>query len=263
VGKVFVTGHFDDLRRRDVRFLEEAYYLGEVHVLLWGDEGSTNKFPVKERLYFLESLRYVAEVTVVEKPKNEDELSGKLEGCWAVRESQHSPAKRQFCEKVGMTYEVFSDAELEGVRIGGIGSKYTTKRKRVLVTGCYDWLHTGHVRFFEEVSEYGDLFVVVGHDANIALLKGAGHPHFKEEERRYMVQAIRFVSHALISSGNGWLDAEPEIERIRPDIYAVNEDGDKPEKKEYCREHGIEYLVLKRLPKAGLPRRESTVLRGF
>jgi hypothetical protein len=78
-----------------------------------------------------------------------------------------------------------------------------------------------------------------------------------------MCQAIRFVAQALISSGEGWLDAEPEIERIRPDIYAVNEDGDRPEKRKYCEAHGIEYRVLARLPKEGLPRRQSTALRGF
>jgi hypothetical protein len=58
-------------------------------------------------------------------------------------------------------------------------------------------------------------------------------------------------------------DAEPEIARIKPNIYAVNEDGDQPEKRAFCEEHGLEYVVLKRLPKVGLPRRESTVLRGF
>jgi glycerol-3-phosphate cytidylyltransferase-like family protein len=119
------------------------------------------------------------------------------------------------------------------------------------------------VRFFEEVSEYGDVYAVVGHDANIELLKGKGHPQFRQDERRYMVQAIRFVTQCLISTGHGWLDAEPEIRRIRPDIYAVNEDGDKPEKKDFCAANGIQYLVLKRLPKPGLPRRESTKLRGF
>jgi cytidyltransferase-like protein len=263
VGKVFVTGHFDDLRVRDVRFLEEASRLGEVHVLLWGDEGSANKFPVKERLYFLESLRYVGEVMVVEKPKNKDELPGRIEGCWAVRESENHKSKRRFCEKAGMTYHVIPDAALGGFPISGRGSKPEVPHKKVLVTGCYDWLHTGHIRFFEEVSEYGDLFVVVGHDANIALLKGAGHPQFGEKERCYMVKAIRFVTNSMVSSGNGWLDAEPEIERLKPDIYAVNEDGDKEEKRKYCQEHGIEYLVLKRLPKAGLTRRESTTLRGF
>jgi hypothetical protein len=78
-----------------------------------------------------------------------------------------------------------------------------------------------------------------------------------------MVGAIRFVRQALISSGHGWMDAEPEIESIKPDIYAVNEDGDQPEKREFCEQHGLEYVVLKRTPAAGLPRRESTQLRGF
>jgi hypothetical protein len=59
------------------------------------------------------------------------------------------------------------------------------------------------------------------------------------------------------------MDAEPEFEKIRPDIYAVNEDGDRPEKRAFCERHGIEYRVLKRLPKEGLPRRQSTALRGF
>ena len=59
------------------------------------------------------------------------------------------------------------------------------------------------------------------------------------------------------------MDAEPEIARIKPDLYVVNEDGDKPEKRQFCRKQGIEYVVLKRLPKEGLTRRTSTDLRGF
>src|SRR5262249_15493244 len=135
--------------------------------------------------------------------------------------------------------------------------------RKVVVTGCYDWFHSGHVRFFEECCELGDLYVVVGHDANIKLLKGEGHPLFPASQRCYMAGAIRFCSVALISTGNGWMDAEPEFLKIKPDLYAVNEDGDKPEKREFCQKYGIEYRVLKRQPKAGLPRRESTKLRGF
>ncbi|MCX7825549.1 MAG: adenylyltransferase/cytidyltransferase family protein, partial [Verrucomicrobiae bacterium] len=136
-------------------------------------------------------------------------------------------------------------------------------RKKVIVTGCYDWLHSGHVRFFEECSEYGDLYVTVGNDKTIGELKGAGHPLFPQDERRYLCASIRYVRQALVSTGMGWLDAAPEIERIRPDIYAVNEDGDRPEKREFCAERGIQYLVLKRTPKEGLARRSSTSLRGF
>jgi hypothetical protein len=67
----------------------------------------------------------------------------------------------------------------------------------------------------------------------------------------------------MISSGSGWMDAEPEIEEIRPAFYVVNEDGDQPEKRAFCRAHGIEYVVLERLPHAGLQARSSTALRGF
>ena len=78
-----------------------------------------------------------------------------------------------------------------------------------------------------------------------------------------MVASIRYVTQALLSSGNGWMDAEPEIALIKPDMYAVNEDGDKVEKKAFCEAHDIEYVVLQRLPKEGIPKRESTALRGF
>jgi bifunctional ADP-heptose synthase (sugar kinase/adenylyltransferase) len=104
---------------------------------------------------------------------------------------------------------------------------------------------------------------VIGHDANVRLLKGEGHPLFPKEERRYLVESVRHVRQALVSSGTGWLDAEPEIEALRPEIYVVNEDGDKPEKRSFCEAKGIEYVVLKRKPKPGLPRRQSTDLRGY
>jgi cytidyltransferase-like protein len=136
-------------------------------------------------------------------------------------------------------------------------------RKKVIVTGCYDFFHSGHVRFFEEASELGDLSVVVGNDENVRLLKGAGHPLFTAAERRFNVGAVRYVKQALVSTGMGWMDAEPEIAWIKPDLYVVNEDGDKPEKRQFCRKQGIEYVVLKRLPKEGLTRRTSTDLRGF
>jgi hypothetical protein len=74
---------------------------------------------------------------------------------------------------------------------------------------------------------------------------------------------MKNVAHAVISSGSGWLDAEPEMRVVAPRWYIVNKDGDKPEKRRYCEERGIEYVVLKRIPREGLPRRTSTDLRGF
>lgn len=275
--KVLVLGGFDDLRSRDVRFLQEAARLGAVEVLLFSDRAAdfsadrAPAFPVEERRYLVQAIRYVSAVRVIDEFRDPASI---VAGCahgakaWAVREADASPTARSFCESAGLEYMVIRDEELEGFP-GRTPAQATPAppgapaRKRAIVTGCYDWLHSGHVRFFEEVSELADLYVTVGSDRNIEHLKGEGHPLFPEDERRYMVGSIRYVKQALVASGWGWLDAEPDIEIIRPDIYAVNEDGDRPEKREFCESHGIEYRVLRRLPRPGLPARQSTDFRGF
>ncbi|MGD0382387.1 MAG: adenylyltransferase/cytidyltransferase family protein [Thermoguttaceae bacterium] len=269
---VVVSGSFDNIKSPHVRFLQEAARLGPLRVLLWSDEvvrhleGKTPKFPQAERMYILESLRYVQGVTLCTGTVRIDALpqcEGPRPAIWAVDEASDTPAGRDYCRSRGLEYRVLRGADLAGFPPEPADAAETPSRKRVIVTGCYDWFHSGHVRFFEEASTLGDLYAVVGHDANIEFLKGKGHPLYGEQERRYMVQSVRFVKQALISSGMGWLDAEPEIEHIKPDIYMVNEDGDRPEKKQYCEAHGIEYQVLKRIPKDGLPRRVGTELRGF
>jgi cytidyltransferase-like protein len=254
-----------------VRFLHEASKLGDVHLLLWPDEavraleGREPKFPQEERLYFLQAVRYASQVTLITgqiEPDALPDVDGLQPEMWVVNEASDFPAKRTFCAEQGIAYRILKDRDLGGFPMPPANGR-PSGRKKVIVTGCYDWLHSGHVRFFEETSALGDLYVVVGHDANVRLLKGEGHPMFSQEERRYMVQAIRHVTQALVSTGQGWMDAAPEIARLQPDIYAVNEDGDKPEKRTFCAEHSLEYAVLKRAPAEGLPRRQSTDLRGF
>jgi len=266
---VIVSGPFDDIRAKDLRFLEESAKLGPLQVRLWADAlihhrtGQAPKFPLAERRYFLEAVRYVTEVTAVETLAEADTLpAGTTPGMWADVEQPANAGRAEWCARNGFPYRVFRPAELAGFPVPP-PMPSTPGRKKVVVTGCYDWFHSGHVRFTEEVGAYGDLYVIVGHDANIRLLKGEGHPLLSEHERRYVVGSIKYVKEALISSGDGWLDADPEIRRLKPDIYAVNEDGDKGGKREYCQQLGIEYLVLKRTPAPGLPKRSSTDLRGF
>lgn len=129
--------------------------------------------------------------------------------------------------------------------------------KKVMVSGCYDLLHSGHVMFFETAAKYGELYVCLGSDKNIELLKN-NKTQFNENERLYMVQSIKFVHQAMIASGLGYLDYEAEMMEIRPDIFIVNEDGDQPKKRSLCEKYGVEYLVLTRDPKKGLPVRSSS-----
>jgi cytidyltransferase-like protein len=131
------------------------------------------------------------------------------------------------------------------------------KTKKVLVSGCFDLLHGGHIAFFKTAASYGDLYVSVGRDDNLFNLKGK-KPYFSEEERLYIVKSIRYVSEAFLASGSGMLDFEPDLKRIRPDIFLVNYDGSTPEKEKLCRQLGIEYIVLERIPEPGLPARSSS-----
>lgn len=130
-------------------------------------------------------------------------------------------------------------------------------RKKVFVSGCYDLLHGGHVAFFKTAAAYGDLYVSVGRDENLLMLKGK-KPVFSEQERLYIVKSIRYVHDAFLGSGVGMLDFEPDLRRMKPDVFIVNSDGHKPEKEAICRELGIEYLILERIPEPGLPERSSS-----
>ncbi|MEI8235283.1 MAG: adenylyltransferase/cytidyltransferase family protein [Verrucomicrobiota bacterium] len=263
---VLVSSAFDDLRSRDLRFLQEAARFGEVHALLETDAavcartGRPPRFPYAERLYFLQAVRFVQAVHPYGGASSLPPL-GFPPDLWVLREADNVAA-RQAAAQSGIAWRVLPEAQLDGFPAPGI--RPSSGRKKVVVTGCYDWLHTGHIAFFEEVAALGDVYVCLGNDANIRELKGEGHPLFKASERLFVTGAIRHVTEALVSTGRGWMDAEQEIlHHIRADIYAVNEDGDKPEKAAFCRRHGIQYAVLRRTPKAGLAPRSSTLLRGF
>lgn len=132
--------------------------------------------------------------------------------------------------------------------------------KKVFVSGCYDLLHSGHVEFFRQAAQFGDLYVGIGSDATI--LEYKHHKSvYSEQERLFMVKSIRYVKDAFINAGSGVMDFVPTVEALRPDLLVVNEDGGSDEKRRFCEEHGIGYVVLKRVPQVGLQARSSTDLK--
>ncbi len=133
-------------------------------------------------------------------------------------------------------------------------------RKKVFVSGCYDMLHSGHVAFFEEAAQLGDLYVGIGSDSTIYQLKSRKTIN-TEEERLYMVKSLKAVKDAWINKGSGLLDFVEEVKKLKPDIFFVNTDGHTPAKEEFCRNHGIKYVVSKRVPHGNLPTRSTTALR--
>jgi glycerol-3-phosphate cytidylyltransferase-like family protein len=170
---VVLSGAFDDLRSAHVRLPQEAGRLGPVHVLLWSDKqvnAQTSrplKFQQEERLYLLESLRYVQRVAVPAVLFDPDTLPHAgppppnilLVTC----DSEDSLQRRSFAKARGLDYRVIRAAQLAGFPADDAPEpphrepalQPERKRPRVLVSGCFDWFHSGHVRFFEEASALG------------------------------------------------------------------------------------------------------------
>jgi len=134
-------------------------------------------------------------------------------------------------------------------------------RKKVFVSGCFDILHSGHITFLKEASQFGDLHVGLGSDKTVYDLKGRKTIN-SEDERLYMLEALSCVHSVKINSGSGILDFLEDMNQLQPDIFIVNEDGHTPEKEQICKDLSIEYKVLRRIPHANLPIRSTTSLRN-
>ena len=133
--------------------------------------------------------------------------------------------------------------------------------KKVFVSGCYDLLHSGHIEFFIQASQYGDLYVGIGSDQTYLDYKHR-KPMFPQEERLFMVKSIKYVKDAFINTGHGVIDYVPTMDIVKPDIFVVNAEGGSEEKRRICEERGIQYIELERTPHEGLQARSSSSLKA-
>ena len=135
------------------------------------------------------------------------------------------------------------------------------KRKKVFVTGCFDMLHSGHVAFLREAAMLGDVYVGIGSDETVGKLKGK-FPINNQDERQYMLEALRCVTRCSVNSGSGIMDFVTNADVLTADILFVNEDGHTPEKEDFCKKNNIQYAISKRIPHGSLPSRSTTALRS-
>jgi cytidyltransferase-like protein len=136
----------------------------------------------------------------------------------------------------------------------------TSETQCVMVSGCFDLLHSGHIAFLEQASAYGQLHVAIGSDRTVRDLKGRP-PITSEQERLYMMRSLKCVHDAFISTGSGVMDFLPELQRLRPDIFFLNKDGDTPSKRQAVEAEGVRYVVAERIPQQNMAPRSSTALR--
>jgi len=99
------------------------------------------------------------------------------------------------------------------------------KGKIVLAAGKFDILHLGHISYLEQARELagdtGELVVVIALDRTIVRERGAP-PVFPQEQRRKIVESLKFVDRALI--GLDTSDHTLIVSEVKPDIIALGYD---------------------------------------
>ena len=130
--------------------------------------------------------------------------------------------------------KVFHDAH----ELAGHLAPLRAKGMRLVTTnGCFDIIHSGHVRYMSEAAGLGDLLVVgVNADEVVTRLKGSGRPVRKEDDRVLCVAALCMVDAAFIFREN---DPRTFLEILKPDIHVKGGDytGDIIER-EVVERHG-------------------------
>ncbi len=97
-------------------------------------------------------------------------------------------------------------------------------RKVVFTNGCFDIIHTGHVRYLKMAKGYGDFLVVaVNSDESVRALKGVARPINPQEERVEVLAALGMVDYVTVFD-----EADPHrvIAELLPDVLVKGGDWD-------------------------------------
>lgn len=120
------------------------------------------------------------------------------------------------------------------------------KMGKTLVTtnGCFDLLHTGHIRYLQDAAMLGDILVVgINSDASVSRLKGPSRPICTEHDRVLLISSLKTVDYAFVFN-------EPDpcafLAVLQPDVHVKGGDytpGDLPETKVVERSGGRVVIV--------------------
>ena len=99
-----------------------------------------------------------------------------------------------------------------------------------MISGGFDPIHIGHIRYMQEAKKLGDKLIVVINNDNW-LRKKKGKEFMPEIERKEIIEAISGVDEVVISNhikNTKDMSVCCELMKIKPDIFANG--GDRDEK---------------------------------
>lgn len=97
------------------------------------------------------------------------------------------------------------------------------EKRTVLVGGCFDLLHFGHISFLQTAKRLGTyLIIALESDENVQYTKGPSRPIHTQSQRKTMLEALSCVDEIIelppMKSDNEYVDL---VNNIHPDIIAI------------------------------------------
>jgi len=139
------------------------------------------------------------------------------------------------------------------------------KKIVVMISGGFDPIHIGHIRYMQEAKKLGNKLVVVINNDNWLRLK-KGSAFMPEKERKEIIEAISVVDEVVISGHSKKtkdMSVCEEIKKIKPNIFANGGDrfADNIPEFKLCNQLGIEMVF--NVGKGGKIRSSSDMLRDY
>lgn len=104
--------------------------------------------------------------------------------------------------------------------------KKQTGKKIVLLGGCFDILHIGHLRLIEKAKKLGDILVIgINDDKFIKKTKGNHRPIITEKQRAEMLSGLKTVDYVFITKRE--LYSDENLKKIKPNFLVFGKEADK------------------------------------
>lgn len=95
-------------------------------------------------------------------------------------------------------------------------------KKIIFTNGCFDILHTGHIKYLNEAKKRGDTLVIgLNSDASVKRLKGENRPINNEEDRAYLLASLFFSDFIVIFDEDTPYEL---IKSIKPNVLVKGAD---------------------------------------
>lgn len=126
-------------------------------------------------------------------------------------------------------------------------------KKVVLVGGCFDLLHYGHISFLKQAKQLGDYLVVaLESDENVKRKKGEARPIHSQSQRKEMLEALSFVDEVIpLPPIRGYNEYLEMVSKVHPAVIAVTEGDPKLPQKQLQADKVAARLMI--IPKVHTP----------